>query len=417
MSERFPRLAALLAKLAAPDPRPLEPYARALVSAALVLMGLGVVMVYSASSAKAGLRFDDAELFLRRQVAWAVVGVAAVWAAMRCDPERLRRWAKPATIAVIVLLALVLIPGVGSTANGARRWFRVGPVSFQPSEAAKLVLVVWLAHHLASASDRLHDWKRGVLPAVVPVGAAAALVLVEPDLGTAVFLGAVCAATMLVGGVPTRKLALCALPAVPLLVWQVARRWDVMVRRFAAVGGGEPNSDATHQVYQAKVAMGSGGLLGVGVGAGHQKLAYLPEAHTDFILGVIGEETGFLGTALVVLLFAAITLCGLRIAMGCASRDRYAFLLVFGTVFATVLQAAGNVAVVTGSVPTKGIALPFVSLGGSSLVVLCAGIGIVYAAARRHDLEVFGARGREVAVGGPAGDGTPSAAAAAGASA
>lgn len=402
MSERFPRLAAFLARLAAPDDRPLEPYAKALVAAALVLMAIGVTMVYSASSAKAGLRFDDPELFLRRQLVWVVLGVAALAWTMRCDPHAIRRWSKPAVVVTVVLLALVLVPGLGTVTNGARRWFRLGPVSFQPSEAAKIVLVVWLAHHLALASERLDDWKRGVLPAVVPVGVAAALVLVEPDLGTAIFLGAVCASVMLVGGVPWRRLAVCSLPAVPLLGWQVIRRWDVMVRRFAAVGGGEPNSDATHQVYQAKIAMGSGGLFGVGIGAGNQKLAYLPEAHTDFILPVVGEELGFAGTSLVVLLFCALTLCGLRIAMGCASRDRYGFLLVFGAVFATALQAAGNVAVVTGSVPTKGIALPFISLGGSSLIVLCAGIGLVYAVARRHDMAVFGAPAATAAPQAPA---------------
>jgi cell division protein FtsW len=256
----------------------------------------------------------------------------------------------------------------------------------------KLILVVWLSHHLATAGARLDDWKRGVLPAVVPVALAAGLVLVEPDFGTSLFLVAVSAAVMLVGGLPWRRLALCSLAGLPLVVWQIAKRWEVMMRRFSVMGGAEARSDAQHQVYQAKVALGSGGLLGVGIGAGHQKLLYLPEAHTDFILPVLGEELGFAGTALVVLLFAAFVACGLRIAMGCAGRDRYGFFLAFGVVFMIGLQAAGNIAVVTGSVPTKGIALPFISLGGSSLLVLCAGLGLLYAAARRHDLALAAAR-------------------------
>lgn len=379
-----------LAKIVSPDPRPLEPYARVAVTCALVLMGLGVLMVYSASSAKAGLRYDDPELFLRRQVAWVVGGVATLWFTMRCDPAALRRWAKPAVAVTLFLLAIVLVPGIGTVTNGARRWFRFASLSFQPSEAAKLVLIVWLAHHLAALSAKLDDWKEGVAPAVAPVAVAAALVLVEPDFGTALFLGAIAAAVMLVGGLPWRKLAVCSLGAVPLLVWQVVSRWEVMTKRFSVMGGTGAGSDAQHQVHQAKIALGSGGLTGVGLGAGHQKLLYLPEAHTDFILPVLGEETGFAGTALVVGLFAVFVFCGLRIAMGCAGRDRFAFLLAFGVVFMIGLQAAGNIAVVTGSVPTKGIALPFISLGGSSLLVLCASLGLLYAAARRHDLELAG---------------------------
>jgi cell division protein FtsW len=365
-------------------------------------MALGVLMVYSASSTKAGLRYDDPEMFLRRQVAWVVAGIATLWFAMRADPAFLRRWAKPALVAILVALVLVRIPGIGTRTNGAYRWFRMGAFSFQPSEAAKLILVLWLAHHLSRASDRLDDWKKGVLPAVVPVGLAAALVLVEPDFGTSLFLVAVGAAVMLVGGLQPGKLAACSLAGIPLVVWQVIERWEVMVRRLSVMGGTGARSDAQHQVHQAKIAFGSGGLSGVGLGAGNQKLLYLPEAHTDFILPVLGEELGFLGTSLVVLLFAAFVVCGLRVAMGCAGRDRAAFLLTFGVTFMVGLQAAGNVAVVTGSVPTKGIALPFISLGGSSLLVLCAGVGLLVAEARKHDLAVYGPRTKRPADDGAA---------------
>ncbi|MCE9636953.1 MAG: putative lipid II flippase FtsW [Planctomycetes bacterium] len=375
-----------LARLISPAPCALEPFARAAVTCALVLMGLGVLMVYSASSTKAGLRYDDPELFLRRQVMWVLGGVVTLWFTMRTDPERIRRWAKPATIGIIFLLVVVLVPGIGTLTNGARRWFRLGSLSFQPSEAAKLILVVWLSHHLSVAAEKLDDWKEGVLPAVVPMAVAAGVVLVEPDFGTSLFVVAVCSAMMLVAGLPWRKLAICGIAGIPLVIWQVVKRWDVMARRFSVMGGTDAHSDAQHQVHQAKIALGSGGLTGVGLGASRQKLLYLPEAHTDFILPVLGEELGFAGTALVVGLFAAFVFCGLRIAMGCAGRERSSFLLAFGVTFMIGLQAAGNVAVVTGSVPTKGIALPFISLGGSSLLVLCAGLGLLYAEARRHDL-------------------------------
>jgi cell division protein FtsW len=372
--------------------RPLVPYARAAVLIALSLMAVGVLMVYSASSTRAGISYKDSEYFLWRQLMWAVIGVATLFAAMRFDFRRLDAWAKPAIIVSLVLLAAVLVPGLGHTTKGAQRWFRVGPMSFQPSEFVKLTLVIWLATHLTRAADVLSDWKKGVLPAAGPLAAAGLLVIVEPDLGTALFLAAVGAAMLLVGGVPVKKLALLSLGAVPLIAWQIIHRWDVVVRRFSVFGGpgaGDAGGEVNHQVKQSLIALGSGGVFGRGIGAGMQKLLYLPEAHTDFILPVLGEELGFVGTALVVLLFAGFVVCGLKIAIGAARTDRFGFLLAFGWVFCIGLQAAGNIAVVTGSVPTKGIALPFLSLGGSSLVVLCAALGLLYAVAARHDADEF----------------------------
>jgi cell division protein FtsW len=379
--------------------RPLAPYARTAVLVALSLMALGVLMVYSASSTRAGISYHtadggpDSEYFLRRQLIWAVIGVATLFVTMRFDYRRLEAWAKPAIIVSLVLLAVVLVPHVGHTTKGAQRWFRIGPMSFQPSEFVKLTLVVWLAAHLSKAGDRLNDWKTGVFPAAGPLALAAMLVIVEPDLGTALFLAAVGAAMMLVGGVPPKKLALLSLGAIPVVAWQIAHRWEVVVKRFSVFGGGGAaagGGEVNHQVKQSLIALGSGGVFGRGIGAGMQKLLYLPEAHTDFILPVLGEELGFVGTALVVVLFAGFVVCGLKIAIGTARRDRFGFLLAFGWVFCIGLQAAGNIAVVTGSVPTKGIALPFLSLGGSSLVVLCAALGLLYAVARRHDEEEFG---------------------------
>jgi cell division protein FtsW len=368
--------------------RPLAPYARAAVLIALSLMAMGVLMVYSASSTRAGISYSDSEFFLRRQLVWAVIGVTTLFFTMRMDHRRLEKWAKPMLVVSLVLLAIVLLPGIGHTTKGAQRWFRVGPMSFQPSEFVKLTLVVWLATHLTKASETLHDWKKGVLPAAGPLGLAALLVIVEPDLGTALFLVAVGAAMMLVGGVPVKRLGLLSLAVVPVVAWQIARRWDVVVHRFSVFGGGEAGGgEMNHQVKQSLIALGSGGVFGRGVGAGMQKLLYLPEAHTDFILPVLGEELGFVGTALVVLLFAGFVACGLKIAIGAARRDHFGFLLAFGWVFCVGLQAAGNIAVVTGSVPTKGIALPFLSLGGSSLVVLCAALGLLYSVAARNDAE------------------------------
>jgi len=382
---------------------PLEPAARALVMVALALISLGVVVVYSASWASGLVYEADPTFYLRRQAAWAGIGIVGMFVAMRIDPRRLERVAGPLMVATIVLLALLFVPGVAPEIKGARRWIRVAGLSFQPSELAKLSLILWLAAHLARNSMRLDDWKRGTLPAVVPLGVIAFLILIEPDFGTALFMGAVGVAMTLVGGVPVRRLLLLGVYALPVVAWQVNERWGVFMTRLKAVGGGDGEGAAAYQVQQSLVALGSGGWFGRGLGAGHQKLFFLPEARTDFILPVVGEELGFLGTATVLLLFAALVACGLRIALGAARRDRFGFLLTFGLVFWIGLQAAGNVAVVTASVPTKGIALPFISLGGSSLVVLCIGVGLVYSVARHVDARAAadgGTRLRPVAAGG-----------------
>lgn len=377
---------------------PVEPYARAMVRIALVLMAVGVLMVYSASSARAGLELGDSALFLKRQLVWSFLGVAAIFATMRLDHRRLVARATPALVVVLVLLAAVLV--AGPWVNGARRWLRVGALSFQPSEAAKLVLVAWLASHLSRNAHRLDDWRHGIAPAVVVLAAVVGLVLPEPDLGTAVFLLALGGAVLLVGGISVRRMAIMSLAFLPLVGWQVANRWEFVVRRFQVVAGVDEGGAAVHQVRQSLIALGSGGVFGQGLGAGRQKLLFLPEAPTDFILPVIGEEAGFVGTGLVLLLFVAFVLLGLRVALGIAQRERLGFLLVFGLVFHVGLQAAGNVAVVTGSVPTKGIALPFVSLGGSSLVMLCVAVGLVYSVAARLDAEWCVQRTRGPALGG-----------------
>ena len=368
---------------------PCEPYARVFVLAALALTTIGIVSVFSASAATQELLGNEGTRFLKKQSLFAAVGAGLIGLAMRVDLTSLRKYAKPLLIATLVLLALLLVPGSGLApkVKGARRWLRLGPISVQASEIAKLTLVLWLAHHLSRTAGRSRDWLRSTLPAVLPVGAACFLVIVEPDFGTAVFLAALGLVMMLIGGVPWPRLLYLGILSLPVVAWQVAKRWDVFAHRFAAVGGGgdASGSAAVYQVQQGLMALGNGGLFGQGLGAGRQKLFYLPEARTDFILPVVGEELGLIGTSAVVLLFVVLLLTGLRVALTAARRDRFGFLLTFGLVFWIGLQAVGNVAVVTASVPTKGIALPFVSFGGSSLLMLCAAVGLVYAVAHRVD--------------------------------
>jgi cell division protein FtsW len=345
-------------------------------------------MVYSSSSVRAALQEADGTFFLKRQLAWAAVGLLSMVLAMRVPVSAWRRAARP-----MFLLALLLLVGVllfGTRINGARRWFRVGGFSLQPSEFAKIAVLVFVAAWLCDARERLADFRRGFLPAAGALGAACALVLVEPDFGTALFLGALGTVLLIVGGVRLRHLALLSLPVLPVLGWTIWQRIDVMQERFRVFGGA---GEAHYQVKQGLVALGSGGVLGRGLGAGTAKLWFLPEGSSDFILPVIGEETGLAGTLLVVLLYAAFVRAGARVCLKCIDRDRFAFLLSLGVTLWVGLQAAINIAVTTACAPTKGIALPFVSLGGSGLVVLFVATGILYAASRRADAAALALEG------------------------
>jgi cell division protein FtsW len=376
-----------------------EPWARAAVACALALTALGVLMVYSASSVRAGVREGDAAYFLKRQLAWAGIGIGALVLCARSNLDGWRRHSRAAFAGTVLLLALVL--PFGTTVNGATRWFRLGSFSFQPSELAKLTLLVFTASWLVEAKDRLADFRRGFLPVAAAVGATALLVVKEPDLGTGLFLGVLGTALFFVGGVPRLYLLLLGAAAAAVVSHEVVERLDVIRSRLQFL---EPTGEKAYQVRQSLVALGSGGLLGRGLGAGAAKLFYLPENSSDFILPMVGEEFGFAGTLLVVLLYGAFVRAGARVALLAAGRDSFAFLVAFGVTLWVGLQAVINIAVTTACAPTKGIALPFVSLGGSGLVVLFAATGLLCAAARRVDAAA--AEGPPAAPA-PAGGGAP----------
>lgn len=374
---------------AAPSRESAERWGRAAVLAALALTALGILMVYSSSSVRAALKDGDGAFFLKRQLAWAGIGLGAMVLAMRIPLAFWRTHARVLLVAAVLLLGGVLV--AGSEINGARRWFRVGSLSFQPSELAKIACLVFVAAWLCDARERLADFRRGFLPPAAAVGLLSGLILVEPDFGTALFVGALGVSLLIVGGIRMSHLLLLSLPALPVLGWAVATRMDVFRERFRFLGGPE---NAHYQVKQGLVALGSGGVFGRGLGAGTAKLFFLPEGSSDFILPVLGEELGFAGTLLVVLLYAAFVRAGARVCLKCVDRDRFAFLLALGVTLWVGLQAAINIAVTTACAPTKGIALPFVSLGGSGLVVLFLATGILYAAARRADDAALALDGR-----------------------
>jgi cell division protein FtsW len=342
---------------------------------ALVTLGLvafGLVMVYSATSASAALGDGDPMSYLKRQSVYALIGVVAMTALARFDYHRLRYLAVPLLLASLGLCLAVLI--VAPEINGARRWFLLGPASFQPSELAKLALCLFAAAYLARRST-----PRTLGELARPLGLVTAvfcgLILLEPDLGTTIALCAMVLAVLLVAAVPVRLVAVAALLAAGVGLIAI---WAEPYRRARVFSFLDPWSDAQgsgFQIVQAMIGIGSGGITGEGLGEGVQKVLYLPEAHTDMIFAVVGEELGLVGSALVISAFAAFAVAGFRIALRC--RDPFGKLLAAGLTSLVCAQATINLAAVLGIAPLTGIPLPFVSYGGSSLVVLLAGVGIL----------------------------------------
>lgn len=362
--------------------RPQRPaYDRILLTATLLLVGAGIVMVYSASAIRAQERFGDPYLFLKKQAVWAVVGLLAMSVAMRRDYRDLQRVIPILVLLSLLLLLLVLVPGVGVKVNGARRWLRVGGISFQPSELAKLSLILFLASYYARRAERLSSFVDGILPPLLVTGAFAGLVVAQPNFGMAVVLLLVAGTMSFAGGVRLRHLvatAACALP--PLLLAMLASP-HARIRLLALVDPGRVSPKAAYQLTQSFFAIGPGGLLGRGLGDSIQKLFYLPEPHTDFIFAIVGEEVGFIGSALVVLLFALILWRGTRAAV--KAPDAFGGHLAMGIAFAIVGQAILNMAVVLGLLPTTGVPLPFLSFGGSSLVLTLVAVGILLNVSQR----------------------------------
>ena len=343
-----------------------------LVFVTLGLVAFGLVMVYSATSASAALGNGDPMSYLKRQSVYALLGIALMLVASRFDYHRLRLFAPPLLLVALGLCVAVLV--VAPEINGANRWFILGPASFQPSELAKLALCVFAAVYL---SRRKPPRTLGEL--AKPLGILTAifcgLILLEPDLGTTITLCGMMLAIFLVAGVPARPLLAASLIAIGVGMIAI---WVEPYRRARVFSFLDPWADAEgsgFQIVQALIGIGSGGFTGEGLGEGVQKVLYLPEAHTDMIFAVVAEELGLVGSAAVIGAFATFAFAGFRIALRC--RDPFGKLLAAGLTALVCGQAAVNLAAVLGIAPLTGIPLPFVSYGGSSLVVLLAGVGIL----------------------------------------
>ncbi len=347
----------------------------AIIGCVATLLAIGLVMVFSSSSVRALADVGDSYYYLKKQLLWSIIGLAAMFAMMRIDYWEVRRYARPLFFLTLLTVVLVLIPGVGRSAGGARRWLGWGIAQFQPSELMKLAVVVYMAWALSRDPEKVKDFTRGVLPYVLLMGLLFVLILEQPDLGTAMSVAGTVIIMIFVAGARISHLAGLGLAALPVVAYAIMgaeyrrSRFLAFLDPFA-----DPQGSGFH-IIQALYALGSGGLFGLGLGNSRQKFFYLPAEHTDFIFAILGEELGFVGAAFVIGLFAVLAWRGYRTAM--TAPDTFSSLLAAGLTTMIVLQAMLNIGVVCGILPITGVPLPLVSFGGSSLVPTLAGVGIL----------------------------------------
>jgi len=351
-----------------------------LLGAVAALAGFGVVMVFNVSYFHAQARFNDPLLFFRKHMIALAIGSAALLAMSRVRIEFLERWANVIFAVSMFALFLVLLPHVGVARGGAQRWLGLGGFSLQPSEFAKIGVVLFAARWISSRRDEIRSFRSGVLPLLVVVGLCGLLVMAQPDFGTTVILGVLALLMLFAGGArPAQMSGLLAAGLVLFASGAMAAPYRVK-RLMAFLDPWSQSKEGAFQLVQSLIAFGSGGLTGVGLGQSRQKMWFLPEAHTDFVFALIGEELGLIGALVVLVLFAVVAVRGYRIAA--RHPDSFGSLLAFGLTSLIILSAVTNVGVVLGVLPTKGLALPFLSYGGSALLSSMVQVGILAALSR-----------------------------------
>jgi cell division protein FtsW len=355
--------------------RPPAPFDWLLLLAVLILSAGGAVMVYSASAIQASRQLGDEFHFLKRQALALGLGLGLLVLVLRLGYRRLAAWAYPLLVLSLLTLGLVLVPGIGRVAGGARRWINLGLVNFQPSELAKIVLVLYLAHSLSRKRDKVRIFSIGFLPHVLVTGLMVLLCLAERDMGTGVIMVLVLFTMLFAAGARISWLVGAVLLAIPIGWRLIAGTPYRMERWLAYLDPWGHREGAGFQLVESLLGIGNGGWLGQGLGQGKGKLFYLPAAHTDFIAAVIAEEAGLLGIAILLLLFAVLVWRGLRATLRAA--EPFGAYLALGLTTLLGGQALMNLSVVFGLLPTKGLTLPFVSYGGSSLMTLLLAAGML----------------------------------------
>ncbi len=341
----------------------------------LFLVGIGIVLVFSASSALALKKFGTDSYFLKKQALFALLGVVALVICRHFPYRFLRYLAYPLLILSLVFLAAIQIPEFGYSAGGAIRWFRIKSFSFQPSEFARFAMIIYLAYSMNRKMDKIKDFYVGFLPHVLVFGMFAALIIIQPDFGSVVILGAVFWIMLFAGGVRISHLMASLFLIIPIAYYLMVNAEYRIKRIMSFLNPWQYPADEGYQIVHSLMAFGTGGIWGTGIGKGYQKLFYLPEPHTDFIFSVIGEELGLLGVLTILGLYVLIFWRGISIARN--SRDSFGSFVAIGLTTAIGLQVCVNTGVALGLLPTKGLALPFLSYGGTSLLINMASIGIL----------------------------------------
>ncbi|WKZ17626.1 MAG: putative lipid II flippase FtsW [Candidatus Jettenia sp. CY-1] len=345
----------------------------------VALLGFSIVTVYSTDMVTFGVRGSSYQFM--KHLLWIGVGSGLLIIIAKVDYHYLQKFSVPILIVSGILLLLVLVPGIGTVTNGARRWIRLSSMfGIQPSEFAKLAMILYISNHIAKNYDRMSKFMYGFIIPISVVALISGLIVIEPDFGTAAFIALLSFIMLIVGGTRIIFISFMIIAAIPFLhkmLFEVSYRKD---RLMAFWNPWEDPSGTGYHVIQSWIALGSGGLTGLGIGNSKQKLFFLPESSSDFIFTIIGEEFGFLGVIVVISLFILLLWQGLKIVH--SAKDIFGFFLGLGITIMFGLQAIINIAVVSGMMPTKGIPLPFVSSGGSSLLFSMVGIGILINVAR-----------------------------------
>ena len=341
----------------------------------LCLMGIGLVMVYSASTNLAAHRLGDNYFYLKRQAFFACVGIVIMLVAKNIPSRIFSRLTYPLLFGTACLMIMVLIPGIGTKVGGAARWFRVGSFSIQPSEFVKFALAVYLAYSMSKKGPEMAYFSTGLVPHLLVAGVFMCLIILQPDLGTAVIIGCWLVILLFVGGVNPFQLAGVLSLFAPVVFWLVLHADYRLKRWWAFLHPWKDPTGIGFQIVHSFLAFGSGGVFGMGLGNSKQKLFYLPEPHTDFVLSILGEEMGFLGIGATIILFGVLITRGIKVALD--ARDLYSSYLALGLTTFLGLQVLVNMGVVMGLLPTKGLTLPLISYGGSSLIMTFLSIGVL----------------------------------------
>lgn len=351
-----------------------------IVCITFLLLMIGIVMVYSSSAIYAGETYGDSLFFLKRHLLFFIIGLILSFLVMSMDADYIKEHARHVMGLAMLLLVLVLIPGIGRLGGGARRWIDLGLFNIQPSEIAKIAVIIYIADFIERRETRVNNFFGGYLPPLITLGCVISLILLEPDLGTAITVGIIGMLLLFIAGAALKHLFLTVLLTIPFVCYLIFSTPYRKRRILAFINPWLDEQGTGFQIVQSFIALGSGGLFGVGVGQSKQKLFFLPAAHTDFVFSIIGEELGFIGVLCVVILFFVLMWQGARAAF--KVEDPFRKMLIFGVVFTIAFEVIVNIGVSSGFFPTKGLPLPFISYGGTSLVMHMVAIALLLNATR-----------------------------------